>query len=458
MLILSVNDSKLLCYFKINRRIFIDDKVVYVSDMNYDNTKSYSIESIDLEDIRMYGGASGEAAEFVAEEPQIENYDILLYKYQDPVVRMVCEYVILLINYFFTESNNINIIYDKLIIYKQLTRGTGRFKYTQEIRKNKFWEFVRKIFMGKTPGLNPRPSVQTIDGLEGKICKFGFGKTNCCENTLNTFLDEGQFLQYRTNELFNIDLFTTLKQDLRYKEYQDLSQDGQYKELYENPQNFLNPTISEPERDIKQKFVEICQAVIDIIIMVSGRAEGGGDATDNSPEIDASSYIKPYPPISVLEVFDLINKHEVNTYVWIIRSERFHLAKSPCVHFGLQGSGITDRLTKFFCLEKSYTTNVILHSIGHCLDRLYCGHTHSGNYIEDNEVIFGQIFRCFEIFLSKMKEKNTAEPGYDDENFNKINIENFDKIILYLVSINDQVALEKYIEDKKYKWLPIGIK
>jgi hypothetical protein len=434
MLILSENESKLLCYYKINRNIFIDDILVYSNDINYDDTKSYSIECFeDNNDSELYGGGE---------------YDILIYKYQDPVVRMVCEYVNILLDYFFIENNPINPIYTRLISYNELlkSKSISRFKYSNVLSHNTFWIFVREKLMGTTRTLHPTTAKKRSDGLEGSFCIFGEGKTNCCENTLHTFLNE-KFDNFRTEKLFDVKIFNLLKQDENYKKYHDESINDKYKELYENPQLFLKDEID--NREDKIKFIEICQAVINIIIISSGRAEGKSVTTNESSEINASAYNLPYPPISVLEVFDTIDKDNIDTYVWIIRSERFHLSKSPCVHFGLQGSGITDRLTSFFCLEQSYVNNVILHSIGHCLDRLYCGHTHATQkYTQDNNIIFNQIFSCFEIFLEKMKSKKGVDPNYNDPNFKKINLDNFDKLILYLVSINDQFALQEYIKGK----------
>jgi hypothetical protein len=435
-LILSDKDAMVLCSFDINRNIYIDDVLEYTINLTYDPTKSYSLECPDLFTDELKGGG---------------NYDVLLYKYQDPVVRMACEYMNLLYIIFYKPNfertptskmrqYSIDLIYQRLESYKKLIEkyNLSHYKYNYRYPTSSFWNFVREILMNETKTLHPITEKSRKVGVEGEICIFGEGLTNCCEETINYFkFHEG----YNTENLFDTSLFNDLKGDLDYKNYTDMSDHSDFKDLFVSPQKFI-------KREDKElsKFIEICQEVINIIIISSGRAEGGSTRSSGNPLYSADAYNESYPPISVLEVLDRINKADVSTYNWIIRSERFHLSKSPCVHLGLQGSGITDRLTSFFCLEPSYESNVILHSIGHTLDRLYCGHaginTKGGTKLP-NDVILGQILACFEIFLQNIKKSSS-----DDKNLQKLHIENLDVISLFLISINDEINLTSYLKGK----------
>jgi len=427
-LVLSDASSMLLCSFHINRNVMIDDTLTYVPELHYDKTKSYIVECKELSSSggKKYGGGE---------------YDVLVYKYQDPVVRMVCEYMMLLCKMFYDDppedAPTIDSIYDYLQEYKALQASIAskngislmeqKYKYDYEYVKNNFWKFVRDVFMRVTRVLNPRKntepmrlSKEKIGYQEGTYCVFGLGKTNCCEESLKTYIDGNP----RFQNIFTTKVYNDMKKTHEYQKYENM--EPRFQELFDKPEIFL----TDKTNISLMKFIAIYQEVINMIIIQSGRAEG-----------KSGGPFLPYPPISVLEVFDQINVADVSTYVWIIRSERFHLSKSPCVHLGLQLDDITDKLTSFFCLPSSYETTVILHSIGHCLDRLYCGQSFnesSRNYNQQNEIILTQILDCFDIFLNHMK-KQTAD--YRDENFQKLNIQNLTTELLYFISIQDTDSL-----------------
>jgi len=419
-LILSDDSAMLLCNFNINRFVTIDGVNTYVNNIQYDETKSYTLECPSLTQSHIGGGREG-------------RYDVMIYKYQDPVVRMVCEYFILLHTIFYEDTKyNIDTIYTQLLQYKefQIKKRLGSYTYNSGYSTKAFWRFIREIIMGLTSSLNPvtRRAPEAIRGdeayREGVRCAFGLGRTNCCEETLHGTLQG--LAQFRTSVIFDTSMYEEMKSNEDYKSYVNMS--NEYPELFETPAMFVRG-----DEKLK-KFISIYQEAINIIIITSGRAEGKG--TDHTP----------YPPISVFEVLDVINRDNRDSYVWIIRSERFHLAKSPCVHLGLNGFDITSKLIRFFSLEEDYESDVILHSIGHCLDRLYCGHTfsESSRYSESNEIILRQIIGCFEIFLHKMQ----SNPENPDENFNKLILDNLTPEILFLVSINDQITLEEHLQTK----------
>jgi hypothetical protein len=469
---LSKKSALLLCsIYKINRVVFYksENEYKYVENLDYDNGNNYYLECLSLETNK--DNKSSHKGGGI--------YDILLYKYQDPVVRMVCEYMILLYDIFFvSKTYNINFIYEKLKAYKKMQQynNLNQYQYNTLYVRNGFWTFVRSILMGEPNTINIKARKSWLSilnkklqnnlskknnnikkaSLEGTICKFGKGLVNCCEDTFhNYFFPPDDYMNIRT--LFNeetLKLYDKMKSDEKYKSYQNLDVEGsQYQTLFNI--NYSNINSKEIDKKLNTakieelgKFIEICQETIKIIIISSGRAEGKVKKIKNGNEIPHKP--NPYPPISLIEVFDKINKKDISTYVWIIRSERFHVSKSPCVHFGLNGHDITDKLTSFFCLETNYETNVILHSIGHCLDRLYCGHIFkSDNYSEANNVILIQILKCFEIFLSKMKNKYRENPSYDDPNFKKLNINNLTKETLFLVSINDSDNLKTFMESNE---------
>ncbi len=416
-LVLSDASAQLLCEFNINRNVMMGNTLTYVPELHYDPKKSYILECNALSYGKKYGGGE---------------FDVLLYKYQDPVVRMVCEYMMLLYDMFYTENIDIDKIYGYLEQYIELQKSIAekrsiplarqKHKYHFAYAKNNFWKFIRDVLMRKTRSLHPTTSTvvelqSTYQGFqEGTHCKFGVGLTNCCEETLTTH-EVSAFMKGK----FDTRDYDRMKDTPGYQNYMNMEPD--FAELFLNPQSYLK----QPDEKLI-KFIAICQEVIHMIIIQSGRAEG------------KSVTFEPYPPISVLEVFEPTNVEEPSTYVWIIRSERFHLSKSPCVHLGLKGNDITDKLSSFFCLPPSYETNVILHSIGHCLDRLYCGHRFSsGAYTQANDVIMNQIINCFAIFLQRMSVQHS---DYGDSNFQKLHIHNLTPALLYYISIQDIDSLE----------------
>ena len=269
---------------------------------------------------------------------------------------MVCEYLMLLDRHFTKIVDG-----RKIIKLEQIDKyiQTGYIKHP--VRPTDY------IFKLKTASPNVYVNGKNEDNLfynmiksdylkdgsreEGSICKFGIGRTDCCSRILREDNLQSMFLKYN---MFNLHAYSLMKQRAEYINYTDMATDASYKQIFDNPENLY--TKKTDDEIYTMKFIFLCNITIKYIIAKSGRAEGGSK----------TDVLGPYPPISIIEVLDPDNM------VWIVRSERFHLSKSPCVHLGLKNKNITDKLAQFFNLVNGdYRTNVWFHSIAHAVDRLF---------------------------------------------------------------------------------------
>ena len=327
-----------------------------------------------------------------------DNSLIFIYKYIDPVIRMCCEYMILFDRFIKKNSNYLKLFIDE---------KTGKI---DESKITCWLGFVWEENKGVPP-----------EGTEGSICVFGVGKIDCCSNTLK---NENLSTLSIKHELFNLNQYRRTIDMHQYKNapFHDTITLG-----LEPAENYLK---IHDDRD-KILSVKIMQIIINKIIEKSGRAEGTKVSGQN----------KPYPNIHLLEVLDPENK------IWILRSERFHLSKSPCVHNGLKNIGTIDHFLKYLGLKKrgeqlEFPSVSLLHTIGHALDRLYCGHKghNISNYGELSiDDIFKYIKNCFKYFMI-LKSLRKDKPIVF---FIPLNINDDDYIdLFYYICMSDFVSIE----------------
>ena len=369
LMALSEIDASHLCLNDINNAVCVSDRenrvVRYepnVTRLPYDPTYAYGLLLMSSTRIPSISRLLFDAS-------------CLVYKYQDPVVRMVCEYMILL-NDEFVDPEVHRLRDEKVDRYYRYLVEESQMTEEEKEERGEFTSWIKVVFAGRQPKTALQHRLATDAPREGGHCLFGRGYVNCCSDTLRRINLPRMYL--------NLPKFTTTAYDefvrtRSYREYQPPPPD-----LFERPGRFC-------QNDQDAKFADICQRTIDIIIACSGRSEG---------TLPAGMLPMRYPPISLLEVFDPENM------VWIVRSERFHLSRSPCVHFGLHGYDITDRLISMYDLPRdNYQSNVVLHSIAHALDRLYCGHEHRNveKYAAPNQVVFDQILNLFDAFVRRIQ-------------------------------------------------------
>jgi len=438
LMLLSENSSKNLCLRNINNACSIitrDKEYNFIAkSVEYDEKFSYAFIC----------NSHPNSGCFSISDSLLDT-SAIIYKYQDPVVRMVCEYIILL-NDEFVVNGKLN--KDKINEY---------YNYLKEEKEKRepgeFWKWIRTHFIGKES-----TSENSVTGsIEGQYCKFGYGFFNCCSDTLRTQKLDSMYLKL---DMFDLTIYDELKEEDLYKKFYDLynrNRDDLHNDQVEYMDKTLsivgmkyNSVLTHPEIYVKfiedqeliKKYVAICQETINIIMASSGRAEGKVVGVKNLM----------YPQISLLEVIDKKNM------TWIVRSERFHLSKSPCVHFGLKDYDITDKLINLYNLpSNNYKSNVILHSIGHALDRLYCGHAHiTVKYKEKNQVVFDQIIDIFKIIVQSIKLKYKLDITYlfTTEYLKYINIKNLTTDALYYISIND---IKSLLSIKKSNGIPYKI-
>lgn len=168
----------------------------------------------------------------------------IFYKYQDPVVRMTCEYTIFVLKEIGYKLNEFN---DLL--------SNGRDTDFDSACLSLFNSYSKKI--------------------EGSICRFGLGLVTCCSSEINKTISE-----------FNYNLPSKLNTML---------EDTEYKNLHNVSKKYPDFFNSERIKDIKLKII---QNLIKLIIGKSGRGEG---------ILPDGVSRKDYPPISVYEVFDPTN-------------------------------------------------------------------------------------------------------------------------------------------------------
>ncbi len=397
LILLSEKDAKILSTFSINLLIHYYDKsynltIRYNKNIVYDKHKSYCL-------LTSY---DGELTTPVLNLNLTDASTVLIYKYQDPVVRMACEYLLLLNNFFVTRDNELN---------------------NTEI--DKYYNFIRNDKINNTKNFETWFKEYLTEKSEGSVCKFGYGYVNCCNDNLKNNLDK----MYIKFNMFNLEKINIIINDEEYKNCSDISNNESCYKFFKKPDEYLNSEFIKLEKSFIEKFIIICQQTINSIILKSGRAE------DNlSPDMTRESY----PSISLIELLDK------NNMIWIKRSERFHLTRSPCVHFGLYSEDITNKLCNFFNLELSdYISDIILHSIGHSLDRLYCGHNFKSNkYSQSNNLIFSQIITLFDFFVNLMKKKDYSE---SDSSARFLNMNNLNKTTLFYLVTNNTKELFLYL-------------
>lgn len=320
----------------------------------------------------------------------------IVYKYQDPVIRMCCEYMILFNNIFKTIDSSIIIA----------TYAMPDFSVKEHTLTAKLESIWRDMAAGEPLRIDDPES-----GLEGSKCEFGIGAINCCNKILREkHLDE---LLVKLTD-FQCDAYTATASEVDYNQPPFIECNIPYAaDLYLKKKKKTAATLSPPDQ-FKLLQINILQMVIDKIIFKSGReggygapaagamggAGGGGGAAAAAPG-------ERYPKIHLLEILDPANE------VWMMRCERHHLSKSPCVHLGIEDSANVDNFLISLNLydpgKIPFTMPSIawLHTIGHALDRIYCGHngfSQLGNrrHGHDQHIIFAQLVEDFQFFYDSM--------------------------------------------------------
>ena len=319
----------------------------------------------------------------------------IIYKYQDPVIRMICEYIKLWDNYFKEDK----------------TRFVPMRTADNEINEAVFTTQLNLFLKGKGEA-----------GAEGSVCRFGIGVISCCNDIRRSF-DQ---LSIKLDDFHLEDYILATKTDNYIKQLKTTNEMGY---IFKPAVGFLK------KADIdKILYTKILQKTIDAIIKKSGRVEGPPNVGE---EPIADQRKKMYPPVNLLELLDKEND------TWLIRCERFHLSLSPCVHLGIEGLGRVDNLLAYLNLvsyvERLKFENIAwLHTIGHALDRLYCGHTHRNNKFKDNAAILKQILKSFELFYLNMGRPTLL--GIFSNALPEINI------LFYYILIKDIDELTKYVQ------------
>lgn len=266
------------------------------------------------------------------------SYTCIIYKYQDPVVRMTCEYTMFVLK-------GINI--------------------TKNLNFDTLCEQVFNKYVNET---------------EGSICEFGIGMTTCCSSNMVKFIETSEdYIKDGITHLINSDIYQKMIKDENYKILKDVS--SEYEQLFKAPEELIN------NKDMKFK-IKLVQCLINKIIIKSGRGEG---------ILPSGMERKKYPSISICEVLDKTNT------IWMQRSESFHISRSPCVHAGIYGETAAQDALKLFGLDKTYENLIWIHSIGHTLDRLFCGHKHTAKVKRTNKYIWLDMMTCVQIF-SRLKK------------------------------------------------------
>ena len=270
----------------------------------------------------------------------------IFYHYQDPVVRMACEYVVM-----------------TLVEYSSV-QGL-LFETSVE-------EWFEKL----------------VEEEGSKYCSYGKGEVNCCTKVLLTWLKQNTGIHDALlSSLKDAPQYQQMLRESDYGQFTDMSKVPKYRSLFADPQLQTPPFANLRNTNPLLSLVFYLQQVIDKIVAKSGRDEN-------------------YPPISIWEVLDTTNE------IWIIRCERFHLGRSPCVHHGLNGPDVSDQLLEILGLPSSqYASHVAIHTIAHSMDRLYCGHTHKYTEAGTKDQIWGHILGSMGFFATcknQLKPKTNA--------------------------------------------------
>jgi len=196
----------------------------------------------------------------------------------------------------------------------------------------------------------------------------------------------------------------------------------------------LLPHHNTPANVIK---VKIMQEIINQMIVTGGR--------DGGPELRAQQNY--YPKIHLLELLD------PNNDIWIMRSEHYHLSKSPCVHNGLAFKGKINYFLKYLNLWPNndlvhFEAVTWIHNIAHGLDRLYCGTpvTHIAFGGEPKKWMFYKILHYFQIFIRIMNKNKFPICGVIPY-LNRYS-QNYTELFFY-ICMNDMNSIQRKLSRQK---------
>jgi hypothetical protein len=358
---------------------------------------------------------------------------IISYEYQDPVVRMTCDYFNIFTYWFITILND----HDNSISYKH--ELIDIFELTDVHLETIFAKINSPNCCGLTDELALLCRAEDNDikiadeGKFGGICKFGIGSVDCCHkvNTIDIFMYVCKLL---LNKLGIIDLEPVILQTInKWLISKETNFELLETMIQEHTEHTQDSKINQFIIQIK-KYKDYIQKLIELIIIKSGRSEGilprmPPASPDknltmleiNEKMVDDSLYMNKisYPSITFFDV--LYTEYD---YSWIIRCETFHLSRSPCVHNGLRGDNIAIDLCVALNLDPNrYASHVLLHTIAHAVDRLYCKHLFtnpSGDSIDDEEptpkdniIIFQEIMDSLNIIGQADEPKKTGQDLWD---------------------------------------------
>jgi len=348
------------------------------------------------------------------------------YQYQDPVVRMPCEYAAILL----TDSSNSDFDINEVTHLESLGKAFpgGNFVYVRG---------------GTKRGAEGRGyNKDGIDDSAGtNVCKFGYGVVDCCYKLTQDELINNSLLGPQNDRpnairtILNNDLYQELKNNELYKNFKNIryisgGDDGtgcpgapdrgtapqtnphliklfrhqSFDEIFQEDLDRNTITSNQVELLKKlQQFLDLCVEKANEFIGQPGDDIGYDLISQNNPSCNEQLCKPLYFPISV---FELLDKDNIN---WQIRSEMYHLSVSPCLHHGLRGFDISEKLCKLFYLDfYAYSSHMVLHSIAHAMDRLYGSHA----FVEDiamhkssPEVIWDNIRQTIETFAINKQKK-----------------------------------------------------
>ena len=336
-----------------------------------------------------------------------ENVYAIVYQYQDPVVRMPCEYATILfkdsINEYRTGGEEVeNFDINDVVEYQYTEDGD----YNHAFVDNNF-RYTR-THGGEAKG-DP-----IISKKESDECRFGYGVTDCC-SIMKTALDKS--ILRPVGDLLP-QLYLELKENEDYKNFKSIDEICKITPGNENYEDLFNQRgilevltkmgVDADKITLLQKlqgFIDVCRKKVIKWI--------GGYSLPDSTDLNCESQIeKPdYYPISVFEFIDKTN----NT--WESRSEIYHLSVSPCLHNGLAGFDSSKNLCELFGLPfLEHSSHVALHSIAHAMDRLYGDHSFTDlgtveatiRHHNDKETIWENIKKTIEWFANN--KPNNRDP------------------------------------------------
>jgi len=253
----------------------------------------------------------------------------------------------------------------------------------------------------------------------------------CCYSILDHTINQYISIQFN---MFDLTEYNIKKTDNRYFDRPFNSMDAlnlpPAHTLLQSPHNTLENI---------QK-VKIMQAIINKIISKDNQPSG-------RPMSRVSEQDTNYPNIHLLELLD------PNNNVWIMRSEHYHLSKSPCVHNGLAFKGKINYFLKYLNLWPpnelvSFEGVTWLHNIAHALDRLYCG-TPAIEIMSDGQAktyMFNKILYYFNIFIRRMSQRHFPICGIIP--YRNRERQNYTELFFY-ICINDMNSIRRKLSRPK---------